>query len=363
MKRWIWVAVAAGTVAFAGCKKDEKKVDPKTAGGSGVANDVTTPPAEAPAGGGAAVAMPPGARAGLDKLLAAVPVDSEIVMGLDFDRLRASTLVGPLMDEFTKMNNKNMGFDMKAECGIDAGKLASLAVLGMKIKDQDNVQVAGVITGVPKAQMVPCLEKAKGKMEKQGAKVTVDGAYTFMQSQEAGKKSYAGMGFLDDNTMVMKAGTEPVDKAALDKMATAKPGTGLTGSAEFMGMVGNINTGATIWALVNGQAPMLAKSPVKFKSAFGSIDITDGVVADGRMRMNTPAEATDIATKFGSQITQLKGMGLADTAEATADGSDLRIKVTMKKEHVDRIKQMVGGMMAGMMGGMKGAGGGAPTGP
>jgi hypothetical protein len=365
MNRWIWVAIAGG-LACAACKKEEKKTDQKSGSGP-VSNAVGGGPAEAPAPS-AQLGGPVGAQ-GLDRMLAIVPVESEIVFGLDFDRLRASALVGGFMDQLTQMNNKNMGFDMKAECGIDASKLATTAVFGMRMKSENDVSIAGVIGGVPKAQMVPCFQKAKDKMEKQGAKVTLDGNYTFLASEQNGKKSYAGMTFIDDSTMIMKAGMDPVDKAALDKMMTAKVGDGLSGSTEFMGMVKATNTKATIWALVNGQAAMLQKAPIKFKSAFGSIDITDGVVADGRLRMNSPQEATKLAQAFGAQIGQLKGMGLAETAEATADGADLKVKVTMKKEHVDKLKQMMGGMLSGMMGGMGGmrgmggGGGGGPTGP
>jgi hypothetical protein len=195
-------------------------------------------------------------------------------------------------------------------------------------------------------------------MEAEGAKVTIDGNYVLMTTKDGN----IGMAYVDDNTMVMKiSNTAPVDKPALDKMVGAKMGSGVTGSPEAMSMVKMTNTGATLWALVNGNSPMMAQAGMKFKAAFGSIDVTDGVVADGRLRLNTPDEATKTAGLVNQQVAMVKGMGIADVAEAKVDGNDVRIMIQMTPKNIEKAKETLGGMLGGMLGG--GAGMGGPGGP
>jgi hypothetical protein len=348
----MWALVAIAGLAAAGCKKDEGKS--KEAGPAGPGTTPAGQVAEAPAGAGQLAPLA-GQPATAERLLAVLPMDTDIVMGLDFGRMRQSTLLAPLIDELTKMNQSQMGFDMKAECGLDPAKMMGIAVFGIKMISKDKVDVSGAMTGIPRGPALTCMEKSKAKMEAEGAKVTIDGNYVMMTTKDGN----VGMAYVDDTTMVMKvSNTAPVDKAALDKMVGAKLGGGLTGSPEFMGMIKATNTGATLWGLVNGNAPVMASSGLKFKAAFGSVDVTDGVVADGRLRMTTPDDATKNAQMFATQLVSLKGMGVADVAEAKADGNDVVVKVQMTPANIQKAKDTIGPMLGGMLGGMGGGMGG-----
>src|SRR5688572_2618243 len=115
-KRWIGFAIAASLLASAGCKKDDKKPE----GGNAPAPTAEAPKADqtAPTPGGAAApsaVAPAGVMPqGVDRLLASLPVESEIVIGMDAGRLKASPLLAPLFDQAMKANNAKMGFDMQA---------------------------------------------------------------------------------------------------------------------------------------------------------------------------------------------------------------------------------------------------------
>lgn len=366
-KRWMCLAVAAALAG--GCKKDktETKPDPgKTAeaggGGSAAGSGATkagdghdlTSPTPMPAN----VKLP----AGVDRLLAAIPTDSEIVVGLDFGKLLNSPLLGSIVDEAMKMRTDTMGFDANAECGIDPKKSLGMAVIGVKMESANSGTLSVAMSGMDKAKIIPCLEKARAKIEAKGAKLEIDGDYVAITTTQDGKEAHAGMAFGSDNVAVVQFGKNVPDKAALVKQAAAKAGDGLTASGEFMSMVGATNTSATIWGLANGGSPMLSRGPFKFQSAYGSIEIADGITAEGRIKLNSPDEAAKIAKTFGGQFASIKQMGFADIADLTPDGSDVKFAFAMKKQQVENLKTMAMGFIKAGAAARMGAGSGAPGG-
>jgi hypothetical protein len=364
-KRWIWLAVAA-TLCAAGCNKDKKKTDPtdptKTAeaggggGGGTTAGSGTTTPAPVPA-----VALP----AGVDRLLAALPIDAEIVIGVDAGKLRNSAALGPLFDEAMKMRTADsMGFDISAECGFDPGKDLGMMAIGFKMISASEPDITIAVAGVDAAKIVPCLEKARAKIEGKVKKLEIDGKYVHITGNKDGKDVHVAMAFGADNVAVMKLGSAAPDRAVVEKMAAAKAGDGLTGSGEFMGMIGAINTQATIWGLANGGSPMLSRLSLKFQAAYGSIDITDGVSAEGRIRVKSPDEAQKVAKVLGGQLGSIKQMGFADVADLTPDGSEVKIVFQMKAQTLKNVTAMAKGMLLGRGGsGGPGMGAGAPNPP
>jgi hypothetical protein len=356
-KRFLWLAAAA-TLCAAGCNKDDKKTETKPAEAGG---DPAKPAGGGGGGGGAtkpampAVSLP----AGVDRLLAALPIDAEIVVGIDAARLRSSQALGPLFDEAMRMRTSSqMGFDITAECGFDPGQAMGMAVLGMKMVTASEPEITVAVAGIDSAKAVPCFEKARAKIEAKVKKLEVDGNYVHITGDDDGKEAHVAFAFGADNVLVVKAGRAAPDKAAVLKMAAAKAGDGLTGSPEFMGMIGGINTGATIWGLANGGSPMLSRGSLKFQAAFGSIDITDGVNADGRIRLKSADEAQKVAKVLGGQLSSVKQMGFADVAELTPDGSDVKVVFQMKPQTVKNLTAMAKGFLMGRgMGGPGGPGG------
>jgi hypothetical protein len=367
-KRWIGLAIAASLCATA-CKKEEKKGEGATAP-SVTADDkakaeATTGDQKAPPAAGGLGALTAGMSSvamakGVDRLLASLPMESEIVLGIDIGRLKQSALLGPIIDQAMAMNSNQMGFDMKAECGLDLAKTMGKVVLGMRIMSAKDFDMSLAMEGMEKGPMIACIEKAKSKIEANGMTVAIDGNVVSMNGTVDGQAVAMAMAFSDDGVGVLRLGKTPPDKAVLQKMVASKVGDGLTGSKEFMGMIGVTNTNATIWGLANGGSPTMQKLPVKFRAAFGSIDITDGVVADGRLRMNSPDEATNLAKLISSQVASVKNMGLAD-GDALANGSDIMLKFTMQKQQLENVSRMVSGAMQSMTKGL--GGGAAPPGP
>jgi hypothetical protein len=358
-KRSIWMAVAVSLVMAAGCKKDGKKDGQATGSGAAAAAGA---PAGAPAAAATAAALAALPK-GVDRLLAVLPKASEIVIGIDVARLRSSALLGSLFEQMSTTMASRVGFDAKAVCGIDPNKMIGTALIGITSTSPVDGEISGAFSGMDKAAMLPCIEKARASIEAERAQLRIDGDYVFISSTAGGKAVHLGMAFTDDGVGVMRFSNNAIDKAELEKMAAARAGDGLTGSKEFMAMVKATNTGATIWGLANGGGPLMQRSPVKFKSAFGSIDITDGIKADARMRMDSAKKAKEVADMFGGQLATAKQSGLADVAEMKPDGNDVRITFSMTKQQVEMVKTMVGSMIGNMMGGGKLGGGPPPPAP
>jgi hypothetical protein len=309
-----WMAVAA--LVAAGCGKDKGGDGTGSgAGGSGTTANPAVPKVDLPAGG--------------DRMLAAMPVDAEIILGIDVAKLRNSPALAAVFAEAVNERTTSMGFDMNAECGIDPTKEIGLVVAAVKMINKNMGEISAAMAGLDKAKVLACIEKTRAKIEAQGT-LEVDGDYIHFNR----KTTHISVLFGPDNMMVAKVSKTPPDRAALQAMAAAQPGTGVTASKDFMGTLGTTNTKATIWGLANGQSPEMDSLPIKFQVFVGSIDVTDGVNAKGVIKVKSPDEAQKVAQVFGSQLASIKSMGMADVAEMKPDGSDVVVTYTMTAKQV-----------------------------
>ena len=123
-------------------------------------------------------------------------------------------------------------------------------------------------------------------------------------------------------------------------------------------MYSKINTKDSLWLLVNGNAPFMAKAAqagVKPKAVFGSINVTDGLTVDMRIRLGSPDEATQLVNMAKGQT--IEPAGQADVRQARRHRRTARTRRSRSRCRRQKLKQLVA-MVGGMMGGMMGAGGG-----
>src|SRR6185436_602738 len=98
----------------------------------------------------------------------------------------------------------------------------------------------------------------------------------------------------------------------------------------FLDMYGKVKTGDSLWFLLNGNAKIFEKAAsmgVKPKAMFGSLNVTDGLSLDMRMRMDTADAAAQFATMGKTQIQQAAKM--FDQIDINSDGADVKIVVVM----------------------------------
>jgi hypothetical protein len=336
--RFLIAVVALGLGAGA-CKKKEEKKDTATA-------DQTTKAGENPATKAVAGAL---GAAATD--LAVLPSDSELVLGLNFAQLQKSELWKQFAPKIMEKASKDLA-EFKAMCGFDPLEKFKSVSMGLKGLDGGKTPDGAIVVhGLEKAQTLACLDKGKAELAKKGTEVTVDGDVFLMKNKGGETTAWT---FTSNDTMVGIIGTGGTKDGVL---AAVKGTAGLASSAKFVEMYKQINTGESVWFLVNGQAPFMAKAQMpgsKPQAIFGSLNVTDGLSLDVRMRMGTPDEAKGMVDMMQGQTNSPQVKQMFDKLEVKTEGNDARIQVAMSQE---KLKNLVG-MFAGMMGGMMGAGGG-----
>ena len=347
---WVVALVASGLVATA-CKKNDDKgnasADKTAEGKSGVAPATGDKPALATGGVSGAV--------GDD--LALLPVDSEAVIGINFSQLQQSALwkqyvapkiaTAPGMDKF------------KALCGFDPLTSLKSISIGMKnLGGGGDPTGAIVVHGYDKSKAMSCFDKdGVSDVEKDGSKVSIDGDVV-MITDKSGKQF--GFTFVNDTTALAVLGPDATSKDGIKKIAGG--GGALKTSPTFVEMFQKINTNDSVWMVLNGSSPAFAKASamgIKMKALFGSVNVSDGLAVNFRLRLGSPDEATNMVAMAKGQLAQAKQF--FDKIDVTSDGADVKFDFAMSKEKLQSMVGMMAGMMGGMMGGGMGGGmGGTP---
>ena len=340
IRHGLLVAVLGLGLGASACKKDEKKADPATGG------TPTGQTAEKPATGTPTTPVTPSAGAAQGGDLALLPVDSEVVIGLNFAQLQKSALwqkfVAPAM---MKPEQQKKLEEFKAKCGFDP--MASVQSISMGLKNLGGDTPDGVVVahGLPKAKMMGCLDAYKAEAEKEGTTVTTDQDVILVKDKRG---ETVAMSFVDDDTLigVMGANANPAGvKAAAAGTSTLKS------SPTFVELYSKINTGDSLWVLANGNSKAfdpLSALGSKPKAIYGSVNVTDGLALDLRARMETADQAQQLATMANSQAQAVKPM--VDNLEVKNDGSDVQIKVALSTQKLEALAKQFGSMMGGMGG-------------
>ncbi|MCX5743677.1 MAG: hypothetical protein NT062_14390 [Proteobacteria bacterium] len=342
-----------------------KKADNTAATGSGSAAAVAGSAAVA-AGSGAAAAGSAAVAAGSAAAVVAdtkpaamtqatgddlslLPVDAELVLGINFQSLQSSALWKQFVEP-QMMKNMDELEKFKAKCGFNPlEKVTSVAMglsnLGPNLKPTGAI----VVHGLDKAAMMSCFDKMKEESAAKGTEITKDGDVVILNNTKEGMKSAAM--FVNDTTMLMALGGDK-DKLAL----IAKGDAALKTSPMFVDMFGKVNAQHTLWGLMKGSSKVfapLAGANIKFKAVYGSLNITDGLQIEGRARMDSADQATSLAAMANSKAAQMKMM--VDKLDVGVDGNDVKGSVMISAE---KLKSLMGLMGMGMGGGGGGMGGG-----
>jgi len=351
--RTAWFVAAVAALALGGaCKKndDAKKTDDKSA-------PKTT---DTPAGGTPAT---PGTTAAVNDAnasdLSLLPADSEIVIGVNLAQIQQSALYKQFLAKFMDKASGGLA-EFKANCGFDPIDSIKSIAIGMKGVGGGGGAVpdgAIVIHGPDKAKVMACfnLDKAKTAAAAKGTEIKMDGDVALIKDKSGNTTAFT---FVNDTTMLGIMGT----KANADGLKDAAKGaSALKSSATFVDMYSKINTQDSLWGLVNGNSHILDKAGglgIKPKAVFGSLNLTDGLTVDIRVRMATADEVKGFVDLAQGQISSPQVKQLFDQLDVVGDGNDAKITVKMSAAKLQALAQMVQSTMGAMMGGMGGAGGG-----
>jgi hypothetical protein len=352
------LVIALAVVSFGvGCKKDDapaKQDDPsKHADQKDPPKDEPKPPPKVaedqpppqPASPVPLAAIVGGSNPASNADLQLLPVDSEIVAGINVSQMQHSALwkqyMAPLVH---KASPKLMSID--AACGFDPLVAITSISVGLKHVTTPTPESVFVIHGLDKTKMLgPCLAKIKTELAKEHTKVTRDGDVVTMTGTKPGEA--VAFTFLDDNTLIGALGERGTKDGVLE---LAKGGSPLAKSAAFIDMYSRINTTNSVWALANGNSHVFDKfaAVVKPHAVYGSLNFTDAIGLDLRMRVDSADQAKQLASMGGSQMTTAKQY--FTKLDVASDGPDVHLDLVMTPEQILKIRSEFGGMLGSLTG-------------
>lgn len=268
------------------------------------------------------------AKGGLKGALAAMPKETEMVIGIDFVQLRKSDIYKKYEPQMMEKMGKELE-EFKAKCGFDPKEKITGLLLGMDIPagGAEPRNVTAFVRGFEKGPSLECLKKWSAEQQAQAKpeSATIDGDY--IETLESGTVKMRGM-FIDDTTfLVIKQGDMFADKAALTAATNAKDGEGLTSSAAFVKLLDEVKTGASAFYVINGNAQAIASAPIPFKikAVFGWFNVGADLSGEthGRMESADDANAVVGLAKMGIGEAKKTPAGkFIDSVKISAKGND-----------------------------------------
>ncbi|HEX7843428.1 MAG TPA: hypothetical protein VF469_38410 [Kofleriaceae bacterium] len=326
---WLVVLLAVGLLAA--CKKDDKN-------GPASGDKTGDKTAESPGGGSAT-----------SDDLTYLPVDSEMVLGLNLGQVQQSSLWKQFVEpKLMSGEAQSKISEFKAKCGYDPVTSVKSVSLGLKGATGDKPTGVAVIHGLDKAKTWDCIEKNKDEMTKDGTEVTRDGDLLLLKSKRGQRAAFS---FVNAGTAIAVFG-DNADAAGVK--AVAAGGSTLKSSPKFLEMYKKLNTNDSLWVLVNGKLLEKSSLPIKARSIFGSLNVTDGLAVDLRVQFENPESATQAAGMMNGQAKQAQAY--VDKAEFTTDGAELHAVVVMSSQKLQALVSQLGGLLGAFAGGMGGLG-------
>ena len=349
-------ATAIASVAFMGCKKDDKKKEGAkgTAAGAKVSKDkkaTAAKPGDKAAPKALMGAARPAAAEGAGSF-AMLPKDSDVVFGLNGAKLRSSDL----FKQALPMIMAKAGPDLKkmTDCGLDPVKGLGSIVAGM---NQGNDKGILRIQGFTQKQFVACAEKRKAAGDK--FTHTVAGDTLTVAKADGEKVVFKWIG----NDIFI--GGPKADKAAVD--AAAAGTNGVDKNDAMMALLKNVDTKAAIFFAVIPDKAKAAALPMggNMNGVFGSISFDGGLKIDLGLRTGSADEAKAMVTKangFMGMIKQSPYAPYASKLVLKSNNADVVVQLALTLKELNELlvklksDPMIGKMIMGRMGG--GGGGG-----
>lgn len=281
------------------------------------------------------VVPPPSASVAADAL-AFVPVDADIVLGVDVAALRKSALWTEYQPMLTSLTGPLLASVQKT-CGFDPIQAIQSVTLGVLSKDTANTVL--VVRGLDHDRTIACLQAQVVP----DVTVAVDHDIVSL-THSAGHDLLA---FADRTTMVLQGSR---DGSPDGLRALLKSGAPLRSSPVFLDMFGHLEPGATAWLVVNGNAAMfdqLGAMGNRPRAIYGTLRLAAGLGAKIHFRMTTPEQATQLAATAQGQTQQVAAM--VDRIEATSQGEVMTVSVEMS---LDKLRSLIS-MIAMLAGGAK----------
>ena len=289
---------------------------------------------------GASASAP--AQGGLKRALAAMPKETELIVGLDFSQLRKSEV----WKKYQPMLMEKIGKDLeefKAKCGFDPMEKLTGFLMGAQMENEGLGNATIFVRGFEKGPATDCIKKAAAEKAAEGKTATIDGDY--IELMDGTEVKFRAM-FIDDSTaLIIKQGESFGDKAALTAAAAAKDGDGLTSSAAFVKLLDEVKTGSSLFMVMNGNAKVMQQSPLPFKikAIFAWVNVGGGVDGESRIRMEDADAASAMVGFYKMGVEEAKKTPAGkfiSSVKVSSKGPDVVATFKFDQKQIDEMVEM-----------------------
>ena len=268
-----------------------------------------------------------------------LPIDSEVVLSLDAERLRRSPVWAMLESKLLAAAGRDLQM-FKTVCGFDPVTSIRGITIGIKNLKQDTPDGVLVVSGLDRVRLTECMTKARKQGDK-AVQVAADGTVTI--AAEGANDSPVVFGFVDDSTVVAMIGPATSSASFSAVLASGAP---LRKSPAFGELVGRIKLESALWTVINGNSSVFEQAAalgVKPKAIVGFVNLATGMDANVRIRLSTPQEAQQLTTMAQGQLGMAQGF--FEKLEVAADGADVAVLAVMTEAQLQSMLSMVNGML------------------
>lgn len=268
-----------------------------------------------------------------DDVLAFLPADSEIVIGVEMATLRQSALYRTFEPQLANMFGDALP---KAKaCGFDLATLAGATLAG-KGFGRDGMEGVLVLRGLDGRRVLECM--AKPGALRSDRKVTRNGAVLELAMDDDGTSV---LGLANPSTLVAVFGKD-ANRTTFER--TLASGAPLRTSPTFLGLFERREPNASVWGMVNGNSNIMAEvrqAGANPKVLDGTVIVTDVVSVVGRMTFATDAEATQLVNLISPSMAP--GRAMLQRLDVRADGPVLRVDAQATEAQLRSLAGLFGG--------------------
>ncbi len=288
----------------------------------------TPPPAPPPVANRVAEPKPVAS----DDLLAYLPMDAELVVGVDLTLLRQAALYRTFEKQLLDAVGKELAAAQR--CGVDPARSLQRVTLAGKTDSSKDFDGVVVLRGVDTALALPCIAReaaSKGKVESSGDVVVLTGT----NSEDSFVAAATG-----SSTLVLQMSPAASRASITSVLASGAP---LRASPTFMGLFDRREPGAAVWGMVNGNAPFMASAKmagVNPRSIDGTVRVTDELTAVLRMTMPSAAEADQVVQSAQAMLPSARNM--LSRLDVHAEGAVVRFDAVATESQLRTLAGMAG---------------------
>jgi len=265
----------------------------------------------------------PSYAAALDDWLGFLPVDSELVVGIDSSQIRKTQVWSELLPKIEKGMGRDLD-ELRAACGFDPFQTVERVSVGLRAIDRDKLVGVVVVHGVG-AGMMGCVRSHFGK----GGAVVDDKGVLVMDTHPDMRTAWTVIG----TTLIVQLDPQ----AGHDSMqAVLASGSPLRGSQAFMALYGGLEKGASLWGVINGSSKMFEEfGAMRPRNTKGTIQVSDRIVIGGDAIFDTEDVAKQVEALVKATFQQVHAY--IESGDTQVDGGKLVIKAVIGPVQLQQI--------------------------